>query len=93
MDLVFIKFFQSDNIEADEDTLLHWMPNPFYSISALLKLYTYDSILLHPGFHLLHLPRHHPGKNGRVCPLTEQQVFSWDPTNKHKNKKNTVRSI
>lgn len=37
---------------------------------------TYNSILLHSGFHLLHLPRHYPRKNGRVCPLTKQQVFS-----------------
>jgi len=40
------------------------------------KLYTYDSILLHPGFHLLHLPRYDAGENGRVRSLTEQQAFS-----------------
>lgn len=46
----------------------------------LLCLHTHHSVLLHPGLHLLHLPRHHPREDGRVGPLTEQQVVSWAKT-------------
>lgn len=49
-----------------------------YTRAARQEPATYDSILLHPGFHLLHLPRHYSRKNRGVCALTEQQIFSCD---------------
>lgn len=51
-------------------------------INTSLTLYTYHSILFHPGFHLLQLPRHHPWKNRRVCAFTEEQIFSWSTNTK-----------
>lgn len=42
------------------------------------QLCTYNGVLLHPGFHLLHLPRHHTWKKGGVCSLTKEQIFSWN---------------
>lgn len=32
--------------------------------SVLVKMFTYYSILLHPGFNLLHLSRYYSWKNG-----------------------------
>lgn len=42
------------------------------------QLCTYDGVLLHPGFNLLHLPWHHTWEKGGVCSFTKEQIFSWN---------------